>query len=191
MSIGVLWKAGAAQASQPEEHMDHVYWVKPGLLAGRCGPDKVPWDVGALYARGFRTVVTVASEVPVGDLAPYGLHHRREPVLPLPWLTWLGQRRLARRLMPLLEFIHAELAARRPVLVHCHDGDDRTGVVLAGYLVIYAGLVWRSAVACVRDANPRAMKMPGYAGTVRWFRRPSTSDVPGQAVAACGEGGDL
>jgi hypothetical protein len=60
--------------------------------------------------------------------------------------------------------------------VHCHDGDDRTGVVLSGYLVTYRGVTPEQAVAEVRRANPRAMKMPGYAQAVRWFADGAVSD---------------
>lgn len=149
--------------------MERVYWIIPELLAGRCGPDKVPWDPAALYASGLRVVVTVASEVPVEGLAAYGLQHHRVPAQPLPWLLRCGQRRLVRRLIEPLALIHNQVQAGRPTLVHCHDGDDRTGVTLSGYLVLYAGLTPAAAVRRVRRANPRAMKMPGYAAAVRWF----------------------
>jgi protein-tyrosine phosphatase len=149
--------------------LKRIYWVIPGLLAGRCGPDKVPWNPADLYASGLRTIVTVATEVPVGDVASYGLLHRRVRARPLPWLWRGGQRRLARRLIEPLAFIHGQVRAGRPTLVHCHDGDDRTGVTLSGYLVVYEGLDPDAAVRRVRRHNPRAMKMPGYARAVRWF----------------------
>ncbi|MGC9349144.1 MAG: tyrosine-protein phosphatase [Anaerolineae bacterium] len=149
--------------------MHEVYWVIPGLLAGRCGPDKVPWDPAQLYAGGIRVVVTAASEVPVEDLARFNLLHRRVRMTPLPWLWRRGQRRLVRQAHRILPFVHRKLEAGLPTLVHCHDGDDRTGVVLSGYLVTYLGMIPEQAVAQVRRANPRAMKMPGYARAVRWF----------------------
>lgn len=152
--------------------MNNVYWLIPGQLAGRCGPDKVAWSPAELYRGGFRTVITVASEVSVEDLTPYGLLHRRVPFPPLPVLWRPGQRRLVRRLKSVLPFIHAQLEEDRPTLIHCHDGDDRTGVALAGYLMTYDNMDWRAAVAAVRAVNPRAMKMPGYAAACRWFETP-------------------
>jgi protein-tyrosine phosphatase len=149
--------------------VNHVYWVTPGLLAGRCGPDKIPWDPAQLHAAGLRVVVTAASEVPVADLASFDLRHRRVRMASLPWLWRRGQRRLVKQARAILPYIHQQLEDGRPTLVHCHDGDDRTGVVLSGYLVTYRGVTPEQAVAEVRRANPRAMKMPGYAQAVRWF----------------------
>ena len=150
--------------------MQHLYWILPDQLAGRCGPEKVPWEPAALYAAGIRTVLTVAREERVADLSPYGLRHQRLALPPLPFLLRHTQRAFARLARPVLDFIAAELSAERPVLVHCHDGDDRAGVILSGYLVVYEGLAPEAAVARVRAMNPRAMKMPGYAGVARWFR---------------------
>ena len=149
--------------------MHQVYWVIPGLLAGRCGPDKVPWDPAQLYAAGIRVVVTAATELPGEDLAPFNLERRRVRMAPLPWLWRRGRRRLARQAREVLPTIHRQIRSGQPVLVHCHDGDDRTGVVLSGYLVRYRGFTPEDAVARVRSINPRAMKMPGYARAVRWF----------------------
>ena len=55
-----------------------------------------------------------------------------------------------------------QLAAARPTLVHCHAGKDRTGAVLAGYLIRYQGLSPDEATRLVRQANPIAMTAPGY-----------------------------
>lgn len=150
--------------------MQQVYWINPGQLAGRCGPSKVPWDPAALHQAGIRTVITLASEVPVkADLSLYGLRHERVALSPLPFLLRASQRRFVKRLLPVLVWMHDEIEEGRPTLVHCYDGDDRTGLALSGYLVKVEGLGWQAAVGRVRAANPRAMKMPGYAGAVRWF----------------------
>jgi protein-tyrosine phosphatase len=80
-----------------------------------------------------------------------------------------SQKMWVRRALPVLAFVHQQLEARRPTLVHCHDGDDRTGIILSAYLVVYQGLSPDAAVRHVRTVNPSAMKMPGYAATVRRF----------------------
>lgn len=155
--------------------MHHVYWVfkddqYPGKkLGGRCGPSRAPWDPTELYEGGIRTVITVASEVHVGDLESYGLLHHRVRFPPLPFMLPPSQKAFVQRTTPVLKFIHQQLEAQRPTLVHCHDGDDRTGIILAAYLVVYQGLSPQAAVRHVRTVNPSAMKMPGYAATVRRF----------------------
>ncbi len=155
--------------------MHYVYWVfkddqyPKRKLGGRCGPSRIPWDPAALYKGGIRTVITVASEVRVGDLASYGLLHRRMRFPPLPFMLPPSQKVFVQRAIPMLAFIHQQLEAQRPTLVHCHDGDDRTGIILAAYLVVYQGLKPKTAICHIRAANPSAMKMPGYATTVQRF----------------------
>ena len=61
-----------------------------------------------------------------------------------------------------MEFIHARIEAGNPVLVHCHAGADRTGAILAGYLVLYHRMSAEEAIIRVRAANPCAMAAPGY-----------------------------
>lgn len=152
--------------------MKHVYWLYPNLLAGRCGPTKKPWNPAELYAAGIRNIITVASNEPVKDpLEPYGFHHWRVPMRPY-LIMWRGANKyVAQQSLPVLHFIHEQIKQNRPTLIHCHDGDDRTGIVLAGYLVIYEGLGVEEAIAHVRSIRPTAMKMPGYAATVRYIFR--------------------
>ncbi len=149
--------------------MRHVYWVLEGRLAGRPGPPKYPWDPAELYAAGIRTVVTVSATTRVAPLAPHGFRYRRFWLLPMPFLTWGIYHLFVQQARRAAAFIHDEIEAERPILVHCYDGDDRTGLVLAAYLVLYEGLGPGEAILRVREANPRAMKMPGYAKTVFRF----------------------
>ena len=39
--------------------MDHIFWVVPNLLAGRCGPDEQPWRLKHLRRAGFGAVLSV------------------------------------------------------------------------------------------------------------------------------------
>lgn len=155
--------------------MRYVYWVIPGRLAGRPGPPKYAWDPAELYAAGIRTVVTASATTRVAPLAPHGIRHLRIWLLPLAFLTWGLDHLVAAQIRPALRFVHAEIAAGRPTLVHCYDGDDRTGLLLSAYMVTYAGMSPAAAVAHVRAHNPRAMKMPGYAAAVRRFAQKGTS----------------
>nr|HID12649.1 hypothetical protein [Anaerolineae bacterium] len=141
--------------------MKAVYWVIPGLLAGRPGPLEAPWDLEALYEAGFRTIVSLTGVDGVAIQAAGFRHYR----VPLPgYVAFLPplRRWLARRMLPVVDFIAAEVAAGRPTLVHCHAGKDRTGAVLAGYLIRHRGLSSDEAVCLVRQANPRAMTSPGF-----------------------------
>jgi len=148
-----------------------VYWVVPGLLAGRPGPGRVPWDLEALYETGFRTIVSLSNEVDERAIAKAGFLHLPAYVPPLPFLVGGLRRRFVCRMRPVVEFVAAQVTAGRPTLVHCHAGKDRTGVVLAGYLVCYQGLTPGEAVRVLRRANPVAMSAPGFARAVWLFER--------------------
>jgi len=145
-----------------------VYWVVPGLLAGRPGPGRAPWDLAELWARGFRTIVSLVKVDGVAIRAA-GFRHYQAPLIGgMAFLPPL-RRRLARLILPVVDLIAAEVAAGRPTLVHCRMGKDRTGAVLAAYLIRHRGLSCDEAIRLVRQANPRAMTSPGFDRLPRLF----------------------
>lgn len=146
--------------------MNALYWILPGLLAGRPGPQTVPWDLAALWEAGFRTIVSL---VPV-DGEPIRQAGFRHLLVPLyGGLAFLPptRRRLARWMRPVVDFIAEEVAAGRPTLVHCRKGNDRTGAVLAAYLACHQGLTPEEAVRRVLEVNPQAMRSLGFKRLVR------------------------
>ena len=120
--------------------MEHVYWVWDDLLAGRPGPTRVPWNAQALYAGGIRAVVSLAQEVQVEDLTTYGILHYRGEFPPLSFYSEGMRKAFIYMALPVWRFIDTQVKAGKPTLVHCFAGQDRTGVILSGYLVIYQGL---------------------------------------------------
>lgn len=151
--------------------MRYVYWVLPGLLAGRPGPWEAAWNLRELYDGGFRTIVSLSNEVDERAIVEVGFLHLPAYCGPVPPFIRGLRRRFVRQMEPVVDFIAAQVASGRPTLVHCHAGKDRTGVVLAGYLVRHRGLTPDEAVRAVRRANPIAMSAPGFARAVRLFER--------------------
>jgi protein-tyrosine phosphatase len=137
-----------------------LYWLLPGLLAGRPGPRRTPWNPAELWNQGFRTVISLI-RVRGTQLEAAGLRHHRAPLGSMA-LFGFQRRRLVRDLLPLIDLIAGEIAAGRPTLVHCRAGKDRTGALLAGYLVRHRGLSPEEAVRTLREANPVAMTAPGF-----------------------------
>ncbi len=151
--------------------MRHVYWLIEGLLAGRPGPAAHPWDAHELRAGGLDVVVSLNTEADPVTLAEAGLRHHSLPQLPSLPLVGPLKALLLRGIEPVLATIHAEVSAGHAVLVHCHAGKDRAGVVLVAYLVRYHGLGIDEAIDRVRAVRPIAMSAPGYEATAQLFAR--------------------
>lgn len=147
--------------------MQHAFWVIDALLAGRPGPTVAPWNPAELYAAGIRTIVSLAADDMPDDLSSYGFSHYRAK-FPSLLLTSRGlQRAFIYESLKVWAFIEAQLTAGNPTLVHCYMGRDRTGAILAGYLVAYKGLTPDVAIAQVRNVRPNAMEAEGYEAAVR------------------------
>lgn len=146
--------------------MEHVYWVWDDLLAGRPGPTRAPWNAQALYEGGIRAVVSLAQEVQVEDLTAYGIAHYRGKFPPLNLFSEGMRKAFIYMALPVWRFIDTQVIAGKPTLVHCFAGQDRTGVILSGYLVTYHGMEPEKAIAHVRAANPLVMREQGYEATV-------------------------
>jgi hypothetical protein len=145
-----------------------VYWVTPNLLAGRPGPKESPWDLEKIWAAGVRTIVSLV-RVDRTTIRAAGFRHYQISLNGGMAFFPLLRRCLVWQMLPVVDFIAAEVAARRPTLVHCYAGKDRTGAVLAGYLIRYQGLSPNEAFRLLRQANPRAMTAPGFDRLPRLF----------------------
>jgi protein-tyrosine phosphatase len=149
--------------------LDKVFWVIPGRLAGRSGPDRDPWDLPALRAGGIRAVLSVndGELCSAGDFAAHGIDYACVPFStntpPLP-----GDDRICLDALPKAHaFTAVQLAAGRPVLVHCTAGKDRTGLFLAYFLMRESGLTPHHAIEAVRRVRPIALSAAGWDNLAR------------------------
>lgn len=148
-----------------------IYWVAPGELAGRPGPEKFPWTPEELSAEGIGAVVSLCGPVNTRQLVAAGIDH-----LPVYQPMILLESEIAREgfvgIMPLIEeFVERSLTKKKSVLVHCYHGCDRTGTVLACLLIARYRLDAARAVEAVRSVNPLAMNASGYAEAVATYAR--------------------
>jgi protein-tyrosine phosphatase len=73
------------------------------------------------------------------------------------------------RLPMIFRFIEEHVGRGNKVVVHCYHGMDRTGAVLASYLVYRRRWSASQAIAAIRKLRPQAMMAYGYAQAVHLF----------------------
>lgn len=144
--------------------MNNLFWLIPGKLAGRPGPDREPWDVDALYLAGIRAVLSVndgrlvhARDFALRDMA-YACIPFTDNAPPRQ-----GDEEICRvALRQAYRFVHTQITAGNPVLVHCTSGKDRTGLVLSHFLVRQSNCSAADAIARVRQVRPIALSATGW-----------------------------
>lgn len=144
--------------------MNYLFWLLPGSLAGRPGPDEEPWDLADLWRGGVRAVLSVndGRRCDLGALARLGIAYACHPlsdwVPPQP-----GDAEHCLRVLPVAyTFVQAQLRQGRPTLVHCSGGNDRTGLFLSYYLARQAKLSPKQAIQRVRELRPTALSAEGW-----------------------------
>lgn len=153
-------------ARDPTMPNDDLFWLEPGALAGRAGPNRKPWDLEALRRAGITTVLSVndGESCRPGDFTAAGLGYRCIPFSrhapPAPGDLEHCVAALGRA----YDHVSACIDARERVLVHCSSGKDRTGLFFAYWLGRRHGLAPEAAIARVRAVRPIAFSAAGWDG---------------------------
>lgn len=143
--------------------MQHVFWLIPDRLAGRTGPVKAPWRAEELRAAGFDLVLNLSETSPDETaLRAAGLASHWEPLPTDVPATARAEAACVDAVPRALAVVLRELSAGRRVMVHCYAGQDRTGLLLAAYLVRERGLAPAAAIARVRTVRELAITAPGW-----------------------------
>ncbi len=144
--------------------MDQIFWVIPGKLAGRPGPDRVPWDVAALRAGGIGAVLSLndGALCHPEDFEAHDINYARMPMSdnapPRP-----GDDKVCLKILPqAYEFVTEQMNRQRSVLVHCSSGKDRTGLFLSYFLMRHDQLSVSEAIRAVRTIRPIAISALGW-----------------------------
>lgn len=144
--------------------MQHVFWLVDGELCGRPGPNHQPWQASELRQAGVGALLSVnnADSVYADDFAALGMPCRCIP-LAANAPPRAGDLELClQRLPTAYTWARGEIESGRPVLVHCRQGKDRTGLFMAYYLKRRHGLTTDEAIARVKAARPIALTADGW-----------------------------
>ena len=144
--------------------MQHVFWLVPGELCGRPGPNHQPWQPAELKAAGIGAVLSVndGESVYADDFAAIDLPQRCIP-LARNAPPRESDLELCRERLPLAyAWARQHIDRGRPVMVHCRQGKDRTGLFMAYYLLLREGLDSNSAIARVMSVRPIALTATGW-----------------------------
>ncbi|MBU7044838.1 MAG: dual specificity protein phosphatase family protein [Theionarchaea archaeon] len=144
--------------------MDHCYWITE-KLAGRCGPLKHQWDLDELYKKGFRVIISLDDKIDADTITEKGFTHIPLYVPDLALTTPSLKQLFLKAAETFVDIVASE---KEPILVHCYAGNDRTGAMLACFL-ISQGMPADKAISEVRRLNPTAMVTPGYEDVVYQF----------------------
>ena len=144
--------------------MQHVFWLIPGKLAGRPGPNKEPWNVDELKRGGIGAVLSVNAGILVNpeDFQARSMSYARIPFSdkapPMP-----GDLEICLSALPTAySFVSEQIRAGTGVMVHCTSGKDRTGLLMAYYLMRTTGVSVDEAIRQVRVVRPIALSAEGW-----------------------------
>jgi protein-tyrosine phosphatase len=144
--------------------MKHVFWLEPGRIAGRCGPNLEPWDPVELYAHGIGAVISVnnAERVYPEEFSALGIRYTHIPLSDAA-PPRSGDLELNREQLPIAyDWITACLDDDLAVLIHCRSGKDRTGLLMAYYLIHRHAMGVQDAIARVKSVRPIAFSSEGW-----------------------------
>ena len=143
--------------------LQHVFWLRAGKIAGRSGPNSDAWDLEEIRAGGITAVLSVNGGEAVHEtlLARLGIAYANIPMSSnAPARD--GDCEICLQNIPRAMAFIGENLARGPVLIHCRSGKDRTGMVMAAYLIEFEGYSAEAAMGEVIDARPIAFTAQGW-----------------------------
>jgi protein-tyrosine phosphatase len=144
--------------------MKHVFWLEPGRVAGRCGPNLEPWEPVELYAHGIGAVISLnnAERVYPEEFSALGVRYTHIPLSDAA-PPRAGDLELNRRQLPVAyDWITCCLNDDLAVLIHCRSGKDRTGLLMAYYLARRHGCAPTEAIARVKAVRTIAFSAEGW-----------------------------
>lgn len=143
--------------------MKHVFWLRMGKIAGRSGPNSDMWDLNEVKANGIAAILSVNHGDAVHEslLSSLGIAYSTIPMSSnAPARD--GDREYCLANLPKAMGFIRENVDKGPVLIHCRSGKDRTGMVLAAYLIEFEAYDVKQAMEEVIAVRPIAFSAEGW-----------------------------
>jgi protein-tyrosine phosphatase len=144
--------------------MQNVFWLIPGKLAGRTGPNLDPWNARLLKEGGIDAVLSVNHGILVDaeELNACGISYACIPFSknapPEP-----GDLEICLEALPkAFAFVQQNIENGKAVMIHCRSGKDRTGLLMSYYLIRTQGMTVDEAILEVRRVRPTALSAVGW-----------------------------
>ena len=143
--------------------MKHIFWLREGKIAGRSGPNSEIWDLNEIKASGFTSILSVNNGEAVREsmLSNLEIAYSNIPMSSNAPIRDGDKEECLDNLPKAMEFIRKNIK-NGPVLIHCRSGKDRTGMVLAAYLIEFEGYEVIEAMNKVISVRPIAFSAEGW-----------------------------
>lgn len=143
--------------------MKHVFWLIESKIAGRSGPNLDAWNLAELKEQGIAAILSVnfAELVDSAEMDKVGIKHDNIPMSPNAPVQAGDKETCLANLPKAMDFIAANKALGR-ILIHCRSGKDRTGLVMAAYLIQFEGMTAQEAMDQVLNVRTIAFSAEGW-----------------------------
>jgi len=143
--------------------LQHIFWLKAGEIAGRSGPNTEVWDFDEIKAGGISAILSVNNGEAVHEslLASLGLAYANIPMSSNAPVREGDTEFCLQNIPRAMDVIRASRESG-PVLIHCRPGKDRTGMVMAAYLIEFEGYDASEAMDKVIEVRPIAFTAEGW-----------------------------
>ena len=159
--------------------MQHIFWLRPGKLAGRSGPDLAPWVPAQLAKAGIGAILSVndARMVHVEDLISAKIDYACIPLSPNAPPREGDLEHCMEALPRALQFVLDAIGQHKTPMIHCRSGKDRTGLLMCYYLCQCEAYSVRDAITEVRRVRPIALSATDYEPFVEQVLGACTTDT--------------
>ena len=145
--------------------MNQIFWLRRPLVAGRPGPNRHRWDLESLRREGITSILSVnnGEGCHLTLMETLGIRYANIPMSRNAPAKAGDKEYCLNNLPAAINFIE-EGQRLGSVLIHCRSGKDRTGLVMAAFLIATENKTAEDAMKEVLLVRPIAFSAEGWMG---------------------------